>query len=80
MPPFYALDLRVDKTYTFKRWWLETYIDLLNVVREAETPRRLTTTTTTPSPRSSVACPSSRPSDSARSMHFDLDPSTDVRM
>ena len=22
MPPFYALDLRVDKTYTFKRWWL----------------------------------------------------------
>ena len=30
---FYALDLRVDKTYTFKRWWLETYIDLLNVVR-----------------------------------------------
>ena len=33
MPAFYSLDLRVDKTYTFKRWWLETYIDLLNVVR-----------------------------------------------
>ena len=33
LPPFYALDLRVDKRWTFKRWWLETYIDLLNVVR-----------------------------------------------
>ena len=33
MPPFMALDLRADKRYTFKRWWLETYVDLLNVVR-----------------------------------------------
>ena len=33
LPPFYALDLRIDKRYTFKRWWLETYVDLLNVVR-----------------------------------------------
>ena len=33
LPPFVSLDLRVDKRYTFKRWWLETYIDLLNVVR-----------------------------------------------
>ena len=27
------MDLRVDKRYTFKRWWLETYLDLMNVVR-----------------------------------------------
>jgi len=33
LPPFYALDLRVDKRWTFKRWWLETYLDLLNVAR-----------------------------------------------
>jgi TonB family protein len=33
LPPFMALDLRVDKRYTYKRWWLETYVDLLNVVR-----------------------------------------------
>ena len=33
MPSFYSLDLRVDKTWTFKRWWLETYIDMLNVAR-----------------------------------------------
>ncbi|MGB0641170.1 MAG: TonB-dependent receptor plug domain-containing protein, partial [Myxococcota bacterium] len=33
LPPFTSLDLRVDKVYTFKRWWLETYVDLLNVVR-----------------------------------------------
>ncbi len=33
LPPFTALDMRVDKLYTFKRWWLETYVDLLNVVR-----------------------------------------------
>ena len=30
---FIAFDLRADKRYTFKRWWLETYVDLLNVVR-----------------------------------------------
>ena len=33
LPPFISLDLRADKRYTFKRWWLETYVDLLNVVR-----------------------------------------------
>ncbi len=32
LPPFYALDLRVDKRYTFKHWWLETYVDLLNII------------------------------------------------
>lgn len=40
MPPFIALDLRADKRYTFKRWWLETYVDLLNVVR-GENPEGL---------------------------------------
>jgi hypothetical protein len=33
LPPYTALDLRVDRLFTFKRWQLETYIDLLNVVR-----------------------------------------------
>ena len=33
LPPFIALDLRADKRFTFKRWWLEAYVDLLNVVR-----------------------------------------------
>jgi TonB family protein len=41
LPPFYALDLRVDKRYTFKRWWLETYVDLLNVL-SGENPEEQT--------------------------------------
>jgi TonB family protein len=40
LAPFMALDLRADKRYTFKHWWLETYIDLLNVVR-GENPEGL---------------------------------------
>ena len=32
-PPFFAIDARVDKLFTFKKWQLETYLDLLNVVR-----------------------------------------------
>ena len=32
MPPYYAVDFRVDKLRTFKRWQLETYVDFLNVV------------------------------------------------
>lgn len=32
-PPFFAVDLRVDRTFTFKRWQLELYLDLLNVLR-----------------------------------------------
>ena len=32
-PPFTAVDLRADKLFTFKRWQLELYIDLLNVYR-----------------------------------------------
>ena len=33
MPPFTALDLRVDKLFTFKRWQLNLYLDLLNLYR-----------------------------------------------
>jgi TonB family protein len=33
LPPFVAIDLRVDRTFTFKAWRLEAYLDLLNVVR-----------------------------------------------
>ena len=30
LPAFYSLDLRVDKTYTFRTWRLVTYLDLQN--------------------------------------------------
>ena len=33
LPAFVALDFRVDKTFTFQRWQLETYVDLINAVR-----------------------------------------------
>ncbi len=33
LPPFFQSSLRFDKLFTFKRWQLETYVDLLNVVR-----------------------------------------------
>jgi len=33
LPPFFQTSLRFDKLWTFKRWQLETYIDLLNAVR-----------------------------------------------
>ena len=33
LPPYFTVDLRVDRLFTFKRWQLETYIDFLNVVR-----------------------------------------------
>lgn len=33
MPAFAALDLRVDKLFTFKRWQLNLYLDLLNLYR-----------------------------------------------
>lgn len=32
MAPFYAVDLRVDKLFSFKRWQLELFVDLLNAV------------------------------------------------
>ncbi|HMV68224.1 MAG TPA: hypothetical protein PKA64_15360, partial [Myxococcota bacterium] len=31
LPPFFALDVRVDKTWTFRRWALSVYLDVLNV-------------------------------------------------
>ena len=34
------LDLRIDKLYTFKRWQLELFVDLLNVYR-GENPEQL---------------------------------------
>jgi hypothetical protein len=40
LPPFMALDLRADKRFTFKHWWLEAYVDLMNVVR-GENPESL---------------------------------------
>lgn len=31
LPPFTSVDIRIDKTYTYKKWKLETYLDLQNV-------------------------------------------------
>jgi TonB family protein len=33
LPPFFQTSLRVDKRWTFQRWQLDTYVDLLNAVR-----------------------------------------------
>ncbi len=33
LPDYFSLDMRVDKRFIFKRWQLELYVDLLNVVR-----------------------------------------------
>ena len=80
MPPFYALDLRVDKTYTFKRWWLETYIDLLNVVR-GRNPEAIDYNydyTESTFIRGLPFIPSVGLR--AEYAHFDLDPSTDTWM
>ncbi|MCB9745863.1 MAG: TonB family protein [Alphaproteobacteria bacterium] len=33
LPDYKALDLRIDKAFTFNKWRLETYLDLLNVYR-----------------------------------------------
>ena len=33
LPPFFSVDVRVDKLFTFKNWQLETYVDMLNVLR-----------------------------------------------
>ncbi len=40
LPPYQALDLRVDKLFTFKKWQLEVFADLLNVYR-GENPEQL---------------------------------------
>ena len=33
LPSFFAVNFRADKTFTFKTWQLDTYIDLLNTIR-----------------------------------------------
>jgi hypothetical protein len=33
MPPYFSTDLRFEKLFTFKRWQLSTYVDMLNVIR-----------------------------------------------
>ena len=33
LPPFFSVDLRIDKLFTFKQWQLETYLDMLNIIR-----------------------------------------------
>lgn len=33
LPPYYKVDLRASKLFSFKAWQLELYLDLLNVVR-----------------------------------------------
>ncbi len=40
LPPYQALDLRIDKLFTFKSWQLEVFTDLLNVYR-GENPEQL---------------------------------------
>lgn len=40
LPAYQALDLRVDKLFTFKSWQLEVFVDLLNVYR-GENPEQL---------------------------------------
>jgi TonB family protein len=33
LPPFFAIDLRLDKLFTYQKWQMEVYVDLLNTVR-----------------------------------------------
>ena len=33
LPPFIQTSIRVDKTFTFKRWQMEIYLDLINALR-----------------------------------------------
>jgi len=40
LPAYQALDLRIDKLFTFKSWQLEVYTDLLNVYR-GENPEQV---------------------------------------
>ncbi len=40
LAPYMALDLRADKLFTFKRWQLEVYMDLLNVIK-GENPEQV---------------------------------------
>jgi hypothetical protein len=34
LPPFFSLDLRVDKTWVFNDWELSLYLDLQNVTNQ----------------------------------------------
>lgn len=36
LPPFYRLDLRVDKKWTFETWWFALYFEFINVTFTAE--------------------------------------------
>lgn len=33
LPPFFQTSLRVDKLWTFRKWQLDTYVDLINAIR-----------------------------------------------
>jgi hypothetical protein len=33
LPPYFQTSVRLDKLWTFKKWQLDTYVDLMNVVR-----------------------------------------------
>lgn len=41
LPPFFQTSLRFDRLWTFKRWQLETYVDLINLVRGVNPEFRL---------------------------------------
>ncbi|MBN1770651.1 MAG: TonB-dependent receptor [Deltaproteobacteria bacterium] len=36
LPPFYRLDLRVDKKWTFETWWFALYFEFINITFTAE--------------------------------------------
>ncbi|MBI5499264.1 MAG: TonB-dependent receptor [Deltaproteobacteria bacterium] len=36
LPPFYRLDLRVDKKWTFETWWFALYFEFINLTFTAE--------------------------------------------
>lgn len=40
LPPYFSMDFRVSKLFTFKRWQLETFLDLLNAVH-GENPEQV---------------------------------------
>jgi hypothetical protein len=33
LPPYFQTSLRFDRLWTFKRWQMDTYVDLINAVR-----------------------------------------------
>ena len=36
LPPFYRLDIRVDKKWTFDTWWFALYFEFINLTFTAE--------------------------------------------